>query len=241
MSDQHPTLSDEQLNAFLDNQLDQQERALMLEIFYKDKLQAEKACHLRHVKDLVTLAYNPPPPPQRNFIAPRGRLSRMVMRASAAALLLFAGGFSGWGLNHWLAASPERVVNNIGVEELSNFNSNKIIIHINNMDIKRITVVLNASEYLLMNHRNDKNLRVEILVNAGGLNAFKTQSTFAPRIEQLAKQYQNIAFFACNLALKNAQLKLGHEITLLPQIQRVPSAWDQIVLRISDGWAYVRA
>lgn len=239
MSDQ--PLSDEQLNAFLDNQLDQQERALMLEVFYKDKIQAEKACHLRHVKDLVTLAYNPPPPPQRNFIAPWGRLNRWITRTSAAALLLFAGGFSSWGLNHWLSVAPELLVNRIGVDELSNFNSNKIIIHINSMDHRRIAAVLNASEYLLTHHRNDKSLRIEILINADGLNAFYTESTFASRVERLAKQYQNIAFFACNMALKNAQLKLGQEVVLLPQIQRVPSAWDQIVLRISDGWAYIRA
>ena len=60
-------ISDEQLNALLDNELDDAERARLFESIRNDKDLSARYCKLRQVKEMVTLSYNDPPLPKNGI------------------------------------------------------------------------------------------------------------------------------------------------------------------------------
>ena len=65
-------------------------------------------------------------------------------------------------------------------------------------------------------------------------------SPFTQRIEKIATQYHNASFLACGIAMETAKLKEGREIQLIPVAQRVPAALDRILMRLEDGWMYIK-
>ena len=91
MSNKH-FISDEQLNALLDNELDDAERARLFESIRNDKELSARYCKLRQVKEMVTLAYNEPPLPKNGIpgLSQQRFVSKISMSA-AAMVLLFLG------------------------------------------------------------------------------------------------------------------------------------------------------
>ena len=95
-------ISEEQLNAFLDNELDPEERAKILEAIRKDKTIAEEVCALRQIKDMVTLAYREAPKPGNNYTF--NRQARLLNSKVVAMLMLVLGTAGGW-VSHTLLTS----------------------------------------------------------------------------------------------------------------------------------------
>ena len=235
-------VSEEQLNALLDNELDDAERARLLEAIRKDKELAARYCDLRQVKDMVTLAYNDPPLPRKPALNNAMMVKSNRMSISAAALvLLMVGAMIGWGVG--ASMDPQQDASFYTVDRLNPdvINSNRVLLHIATSDSARVSATLEKVEELLKKSAaEEKPIEIEVVANSDGLNMLRKGSPYVSRIKSIAQKYDNVSFMACGVAKQNAKLREGKEVALIPEAMDIPAALDQILKRVKGGWAYVR-
>ena len=229
-------ISDEELNAFLDEQLDSHERDRVLEAINTDASVNQRMSELRLLRDMVQHAYEEPPH-QNKYI--RQVSTKPSSRwAVAASFVLTLGVLLGW-FGHQGVVGQNQLVSTsvIAPAKLSN-----VILHLSSANPERISAALDRAEEMLIAYKaQNKNLRLEVIANDGGLNLMRNGiSSFQPRIQQLQNKYGNIEFLACAKAIKRLQKK-GVDVELLPEVKVAPSALKQIIQRMQEDWRYVKA
>jgi len=235
------SISDEKLNALLDNELDSEERAQILSIMQNNSGVANRYSELRRVKESIITAYDSPPLNSAVVNVSTLHKKQKFSVAVASAGLLLIGSAVGWVGGTLLTDNKPSTFYNVAQLSSSLFNDNNILIHINTMDPDQVNLALEAAERLLQaEHNSGKVFKIEIVTNAGGLGILRQSSPYAELIQELASNYHNISFKACGVAKRTASLNEGREIQLLPQAEDIPAALDLILRRLKDGWIYVK-
>lgn len=99
MNKDRPIISEEFLNAFVDNQLTQEEKAAAYEQINENKEINMQICQLRKVSDLVRLAYDmPPAPPQNKPVLTANSFSLNIAACILASMALVLGVVLGWNI-----------------------------------------------------------------------------------------------------------------------------------------------
>jgi intracellular sulfur oxidation DsrE/DsrF family protein len=233
--------SHEYLNAFIDDELTNDERLAFLRQLEHDPALKAEACELRTLKELVRASYAQVEP--RRLPAPRfdpGRLRHGL----AAALLLALGLIGGWFANEGyhqppdldrLAGLPEgyrAVALNRRVD------ADKIVLHVDTGNRAVFDRALVLAESLLAHDPRHRN--VEIVVHSGGLDMLRADMTpYGERINRLVQRHANIAFVACGNTVARYQRE-GKRVVLVPEARVVPSAVGEIVERMQQGWVYIK-
>ncbi|HEB99740.1 MAG TPA: hypothetical protein ENJ05_09545 [Thiotrichales bacterium] len=249
-------LSDEQLNAYVDGQLDADEKSRILNAINSDEALGRRACELRRLRELVQLAYEAPPAP------PRARQRTRSMgpwgQAAAAGLLLALGSVLGW-VSHGQSATsqtgPDLDIQAMYLDEEKAFqttsianapidkNGRKIVLHISSSDPQKMEAALDTAERLLNTYRSrNQHVELELVANAGGLDLLRADtSPFADRVHELQRRYENLTFLACQTAMNRLLAKQGKaELPpLLPEALVTPNALEEILTRLQEGWVYV--
>lgn len=236
-----PAISEEQLNAFVDNELGPDERAHVLSAMQDDSDLSQEVAALQQVNARIVLAYEETPTvsPQIKRGVPVGRIP---LRLAAAFVILVIGSVLGWMLHqsNQLPTKPSFI--SLTQLNIKHPPDNKILIHINAMDKTRIVRALNDTEKLLVNAKKAGHaLKVEVVANESGLGMLRKGSPYARRIHQIMVNNKNVSFLACGVAMETARLKEGHPIKLIPEAHKIHAALEQILLRLKEGWLYVRA
>ncbi len=252
MSTDRP-ISDEQLNAFVDNQLHQDEKDQILAILQQDEDISRRACETRRLTELVQHAYSLPP------AAPSEHQSRGLSRwgqAVAACLLVVMGASAGWLSNDRLHQDPvmnidamylddEKAFQNASLDKAPTTISGerKILLHLSSDDPQKLEAALDMAEQMLQSYRaRHVPVKVELVANAGGLDLLRQDVTpFAQRIEDLYMEYDELTFYACHTAMSRLMAREGLEDlpTLMPEAQTTANALEQILSRLQQGWVYV--
>jgi len=233
-------ISIEHLNAFLDNELEINDRVQVLSALRNNRVLSEELADLQQMNELISLAYqDEPTSPHQPVI--RHPQFYTPLRIAAAILILILGSALGWFIHHPSPTTQMLPFTSLSQLNIKNPPDNKILIHINAMDNKRIENLLNDTEKLLTNAKqHGKDLQLEIVANASGLGMLRQGSPYSKRIHQIASANQNVSFLACGFAMENARLKEGHDIKLIPDAHKVDAALEQILRRLKAGWLYVR-
>ena len=247
MSTDH-NLSDEQLNAFVDGQLDTDEKSRILSALNVDEDLGRRACELRRLHDLVQHAYDTPPAsPSRQ---PVGTRSRGWRQAIAAALLLAMGGTLGW-VAHARQHQPlslqamyldeEKVFQTSALDQAPVRGEHKVLLHLSSAEPDKLERALNTAEQLLTTYRSQhKPIEVELVANAGGLNLLRADiSPYAERVRALQRQYDNLTFMACQTAMDRLRREKHLSPDLLPEALVTPNALEEILSRLQQGWVYI--
>jgi len=237
------TISDEFLNAFVDDQLVSTEKGQAFDMIEQDASLKERVCDLRGLKEVMQHAYQAPPTLKKS---PAKGLPEWppFFQALAAGLLLFIGGASGWFTHAWTSPESDRTMihmlqasqrNNFGVEP------KKIIVHVGTSNPVRLKTALDETENLLhSSQQNHQELEVEIVANGTGIDLLRSGiSPYSQRIAQLQEKYPNLALIACSQTLSKLQER-GLSVHLLPHTGVAPSAVDQITKRVQQGWDYIK-
>ena len=240
------------LNAYLDRELDEHAVAALEQRLTGDTLLARHLRELKRVRALTCAAY-PVEPEVTRQNATRRAWSRRTGAALAAMLLLG----TGIGLGLWLQSPTTPATHN----ELADFlppqaqvirpvhldlevpdGNLRAVFHVTSGDPRTIRSTLKHIERLLNHHaRLGKPLFVELVANAEGLNALRADTTPArEQIAQLHSSYPNIRFVACGTTIERVQRTQGKKVKLVPDAVVAASALDQILLRLRQGWTYVR-
>lgn len=242
---ENKNVSDELLNAFLDNELAETDRSKLFQAFEQDETLKTRACELHNLKELMQHAYPLGPAEEPRPVKHRHIWRRMYLQGLAASLmLLLFGGSSGWILSADASAkSYPKVTHLINTIQNDNFaeEPDKIIVQVSNSNPVRLKAALDESENLLETYRATKRpLQMEIIANGGGLDLLRAGvSPYEKRLATMRAKYQNLHFYACNLTI-NSLKKNGVKVRLLPDTGIATSAFDEINNRVRQGWDYVR-
>ncbi len=228
--------SDEMLNAFIDGELDVEDRARLLTAMRTDPALAARINELRAVRDLVRLAC-PKTEATDNITNPRRNLSQIA----AATLLLAVGMLLG------LVFAPQnhdrpRALENIAkaVNPYKN-TGDRIVLQITTDNPDKLNVVLSETERLLRTHagKPDK-LQIAILANGKGMNLLRTANhDFSRRLATLTRKYPNLTLLACKETLRRLRRE-GVRVRLLPEVHTVPSALSEVIERQRAGWTHIQ-
>ncbi len=236
-------ISDEFLNAFVDDQLDSTEKGQAFDLIELDALLKERACDLRGLKEVMQHAYQDPPIVRRSP-AKGASAWPPFYQVLAAGLLLFIGGTSGWLTHAWTNPdSDSTMINMLQATQRNNpgLEPKKIIVHVGTSNPVRLKTALDETESLLSSSRqNNQELEVEIVANGRGINLLRSStSPYSLRIAQLQEKYPNLALVACQQTLNKLE-ESGVKVKLLPHTGVAPSAVDQITKRVQQGWDYIK-
>lgn len=228
-------ISDELLNAFADNELDGAEKAELLERIAADTSLRAKVCETWHLKELVRSAH--PLPGRRDGGKRKPRFWNMFGLPLAACLLLMVGAGGGW-LAHdeyddsWIPAHQMKAIQAQG---------NRVVLHLVSGDPREIEGALRkAAQLASARDKTGDIIQVELIANGPGLRMLQTgNAQLASRVVAMRQQHANVRLVACNETM-NRLRERGVEVTLLPDVDVVPSAIEEIATRIDQGWRYLQ-
>ena len=240
-------ISNELLNAYLDNELDSEVRGEIIAALENDPALAGRLCELRNTKELTQFAYSNIPSVKQQGTQWKYN-KRFMSMATAATLLLAVGTLVGWiahdrlSVNSILHAGEGQIIFDSSQASLPvAVEQKKVILHIDTAEPDRLTAALDSAEDLLLTSAaNGNQLELEIIANARGLDLLRVGTTpFAERITELTEKYDNLSILACSRAIKRLE-DLGVRVKLVPEAGIAPSALDQIVDRLKQGWVYIK-
>ncbi|MGA8049992.1 MAG: hypothetical protein WCA09_07420 [Burkholderiales bacterium] len=225
---QQAQVSREMQNAFVDGQLDAADWTAMVERIGTDETLRRQVCELRTVKDMLRGAYADAHP--RTFARASNRWG--WARVAGVALVFALAG--------WLAHDAlERIHSGA---ELRGVAADRILVHVASSRGEVVdTALQEVEDYLQEAHAAGRTVRVEIVANNSGMDILRADaSAYAKRLERLRAAYPNLTYIACNQTADRLRER-GVAVRLLPGVHVAPTALDEIVKRMQQGWVYIRA
>lgn len=238
--------TDEQLNMFIDEQLDATEKDLIHQAMLDDTTLRERVCQLKAVRELVGYAYENVPEPKQEPQANRN-YTRRALQGIAASLLIGLGVITGWMVNDNVR-STDRIASATDVFEYFKYKApadrtgRKIIIHVTTGDIVAVNAALNEAEQLLASYQESGTpMKLDIITNKDGINMLRVGvSPYVDRIERIIDENENVSFYACQRSINKAVKKEGRNIVMLPHTVTTKTAQDLISDRLDKGWVYIK-
>ncbi len=237
-----PVYSDEQLQAFVDDEIAVSERARIIEAISIDDALACRVCELMQLKDSVRLAYRDPPQPRDTGSRwEASHKARFSINAVAGVMLLAVGALIGILLQPQLNPSTPIAPNGLAQIAPAGDDYKHVIFHISTADPERLEQALDDAEALLSSYRDEpEKVLLEVVANAEGLTLLREDaSPFAERIHRMAMLYNNLSFLVCSRTIEKLKLK-GIDVHLVPDAEVIPAALEKIVDRLQQGWVYIR-
>ena len=225
-------ISDEQLSAFLDDELDADEKSRIFSEAERDPELDRRICHQRKVRELVRHAYNDVPRPEQRSTG-SGRRGPLAYSLAASVMVLI--GLGAGLLTHklWDQRNPVAPTGTPAATASPDY-----ILHVSSGTPESMRVVLNKAREILASADATHPHRVEIVANEQGLNLLRSDITpFAEEIAALADS--SVVFYACSRAIQRLE-EQGVSVRLVPQANPDYTALDRVVLRLQDGWNYLR-
>lgn len=224
-------ISEEQLNAFIDGELDSEEESRIFSESEHSTELDQRLCQQRKLKELVQHAYRDvPEPPRLRRGKPTG-VNRFRL-ATAAAVLLLVGASAGIYLQKIAGAGD--AANPAGaVAATENY-----LLHVVSGDPAEMKRALDKAGELLSSSSKGKPRQVEVVANEKGLNLLRSDMTqFSSEISALSDD--SVVFYACSRAIRLLEEK-GVKVHLVPEANSDYTALDRVVVRLNDGWQYVK-
>jgi len=230
--------SEDMVNAYADGELQGSEKVEFEAALINDPDLQSALDEVLELKTVLRNAYqNVAEPVQRQ----NPTVSYRVASYFGLFLLVFSSGwFSSDFVNNPNLSSTQMEV---AVQTLTadSAASNKYILHIGTHDDEKFKRALDEAEALLVKHQNSKSLiELEVIANAGGLELFRENATpYTERVKHLSQAHPNIRFIACSNAVERLQEK-GIDPNLINAVHQGPTALDQVVMRMNEGWSYIK-
>ncbi len=230
--------STEIINAYADGELQGNEKTEFEKVLQNDLQLQQTLNELYALKGQIRHSYQDIRPQEvRSY--PVGNYRVAVY--AVILLLTFSGGWFGAGKMQTHSASEEKSELMTPVMKVIAEQPGKYILHIGVHDDVKFKQTLDQAEAILSSyHKNNQNIELEILANAGGLDLFREDaSPYLQRVKNLAKNYPHIKFIACSNAIDRLRER-GVEPKLINAVHQGTTAIDQVVKRVHEGWSYIK-
>lgn len=240
--------SDEYISAYIDGELDNEERARLLFSEQEDEALARRINEAWIMKEKVQLAYlDFAQDSSRNktfkcsvFINQHKSLAAGFILMIGVAALLISYAYKSDDLtraNQLMNNTQPLMAKSIAGAVAKH---NRVVIHISQFQEEKIGSVIDEIEALLNQHNDDKALSIEVVANKQGLKVLDADnSIYAHRLEQLTNQFETLKVVACAKSLAQLASK-GEPVSLMKSILTTPSAAQQVARRTAEGWMYIK-
>ena len=230
-------ISEEQLNAFVDGELEPEERGAVFDEAERSEDLDQRLCQQRKLKELVQHAYKDVPQPRR-LLSGRGPRTSFLNVAVAASLLLLVGAASGLFIHGFVNPSSHTGEQTAMTEARAVTAMQKYILHVSSGETEQMRLALQKAQELLSGSEADNPRRVEIVANERGLDLLRSDITpFSAEISELANK--SVVFYACSKAIQRLE-ENGIKVKLVPEANPGYTALDRVVIRMKDGWQYIK-
>ncbi|GMR01302.1 MAG: hypothetical protein BMS9Abin19_0673 [Gammaproteobacteria bacterium] len=242
------THSDEYISAYIDGELDSEERACLLFDEQTDEELAQRINEARMLKEKIQLTYSEvrskkyekKPFSCTTFISRHKTLAASLLLLSTVAAMLTYNNLSN---NEDIILAKQLIKNTqpISAAAISDVVGDRehVVINISQYHPQDFDETINNIEALLQS-KDSKSFKVEIVANKQGLRALDTETSIhAARISQLAERFDNLEVVACAKSLAKLASE-GDPIQLMKSIMITPSAAEQVAKRTSAGWLYLK-
>jgi len=230
--------SEDMVNAYADGELQGSEK-IEFEVALRNEPDLQNALdEVLQLKSQLRSAY------QRVEVPVQQRRSLTKYRVASYVGLFLLVFSSGWISGDFIN-QPGSVSAQIGaLTQAASADSsalNKYILHIGTHDDDKFKRALDEAETLLLKYQASQSLvELEVIANAGGLDLFRENASLhAKRVKYLSKTYPNIRFIACSNAIERLRER-GIEPDLITTVHQGPTALDQVVMRMNQGWSYIK-
>lgn len=229
-------ISEEQLNAFVDGELESEERSSLFNEAERSEELDQRLCQQRKLKELVKHAYRDVPDPKRRLPG-RRTPGNVLGLAFAASVLLVLGVTAGLLVPGMLGENPRQggfaATNPQAVAVAENY-----ILHVTSGNPEQMKSALQKANALLAASESGSPRQVEVVANERGLDLLRSDITlFSNEIHALAEE--NVIFYACSKAIQRLE-EQGIDVQLVPEAIPGFTALDRVVIRMQDGWQYIK-
>jgi len=233
--DQH--VSEEQLNAFLDGELEPEETTSLFSQAEHSAELDQRLCQQRKLKELVKHAYREVPEPRQPSSVRRLPQSTIGL-ALVASVLLVLGAITGLFLHGYFNHGSVSGGYAAAVDPAQVVATDNFIIHVSSGDPEKMGFALQKAQALLSSAGQGAQRKVEVVANEKGLDLLRSDVTrFKDEISYLASEH--VVFYACSKTIQRLQEK-GVEVRLVPEAMKGFTALDRVVLRMHEGWQYIK-
>lgn len=236
----------DQLNAFVDGELDQKKREEILGSIDEDAELKAELCDIHRIKELMSFTYSMQPKKERAVAHDRYHYG-----AIAASLLLVLGvGFTGGYLSNSyfdnevllvadkpLDLNDSDSIRTVALQSPTVTSQNKVIIYLGHSQKVKFTQTLDKAEELLEKYRQD-GTEVYVVTSAGGIDLLRSNTNVQKRITQMKDLHPSLRFVACNNQIYHLHKK-GHPVNLVKEAEVAPSAVQFVVDHLKNGWRYI--
>ena len=235
------TVSDEMLNAYLDNELDEKDtRFVDLQIKNNPNLLRQLE-QLQDIKLKIRASYASVKPPVREEKQSETK-QHLLATGIAASMTLIIGLAAGWYSHSYLNIHSSNTNQLLGVK-LENLSpdENKIMIHVSQNDIILFDQALTKAETILARFETQGQAgKVDVLTNSFGMDLLRAETTpYQQRIKHLMQTYENVDFVACKNTLKRLK-SAGKNSELIAGVKVHGPVINEIINRMQNGWSYIQ-
>jgi len=236
--------SEEILNAYVDGELDADERLRIQEAMQHDAHLRERVEELHSLKRLVRNAYVDEVPSR----ARRSLTGTWNVTGVAASIAAFALGVAltwGW-LTYTDGPSAPRVAALPDQEQSAVVDGSpaKVVFHLSSADPAELDEVLAEADALLSaTSSGGDTALVKVIASGAALTLFEKGSAPAGgRISAMKDRFpEHLVFNGCGVAYKQLKaLQNDGEFEMMPELQLVDLGVLELMRRQRDGWAYIR-
>jgi intracellular sulfur oxidation DsrE/DsrF family protein len=231
-------IQDLQLHAFIDDELDEQERAILLTELERSNDTEQRLSDYRKIKDLVRHSYSSVPSPRRRAVSVplTNRKPNTFMPGFFLVLGCVIGGvlshlvLSGGGANEASLLTSDTTLSALSEKK------NHFLLHLDSGDTATMSLALDRAETLVMNSSKSNPTIVEVITNSSGINLLRSDlSPYKERVAALANN--NVLFTACARRIENL-IESNQAVQLLPEAEYRYTAVERIVNGLQDGAYY---
>ncbi len=237
-------VSNELLNAFVDNELEGDERDWILYLEANDPQVAREICELRKLKSRVRAARVEISREQVNTRLYKNPHS-LVWYAVASVMIV---------VSLLLVAMPQKVAMQYQyasksshsdyaslLQSVSQQPQQNLVLHIRTDQPEAMQHVARLAEALLQTAGDKKHqLVIEVIASGPGLRLLQSGSKgFAGRLRAIQTAYPNVKFIACRKTLKKLNQKNPGKLQIMKEAMLVASGPDHARLRVEQGWTYI--
>ncbi len=249
-------ISDEILNAFIDGEIESEEKIEILRQLGENPELTQRACELVRTKELLHAAYRSATPDDGGSrLQTGGRKGRSLRSggwgALAASLLIGIVLINGPIMDSPAPLSPMAAQSGLGsggyyspvaFQQAEQDASMRIVFHLTTSDPLRMEKLLDDVQSLLQQTMElQQPAVVEVIANGDGLGMFRSDvSSFGERIHEMSSLNQNLRFVACQRTIDRLESGGEGKVHLLPDVIRAGSGISQVIQRQQQGWSYIQ-
>lgn len=238
-------VSEEILNAYIDDEIDAEERERVARLEMEDRELAHEICEQRRLKTLVKLARAEEPSETANIVLHRSVSFKSWSMAVSTTLVVF--------IVFTLAVNQKEtaVVSYMPGSTYSDFptllssvgkkNKLKLVLHLKTADKFETEHLFQVLTTLMDKHKHTSSLwQIEVVASGAGMQILLDNNTqYASQIARLRSRHPNIAFIACAKTLKKMSINESRSFRISRQTMLVASGPDWAKQRQQQGWAYI--